>query len=142
MSYSSTSGRGLNRVVGYAFGAVYVLVGLLGFAVTGGADFAGREGGHLLGIFLVNPLANIVHVLVGVLLAAGASRGDAAAGRVNTLVGGVYLLLGVLGLFILSSDLNVLALNIADNLLHFASAALLLAVGLAGARAGTRSARA
>ena len=86
-----------------------------------------------------------MHVGVGVLLAAGASRGDAAAARVNTLVGGVYLVLGVLevlGLFILSSDLNVLALNIADNLLNFASAALLLAVGLAGARAGTRSARA
>ena len=47
------------------------------------------------GLFLVDPLANIVHVGVGVLLAAGASRGDAAAARVNTLVGGVYLVLGV-----------------------------------------------
>jgi hypothetical protein len=142
MSYSSAPARGPNTIVAGAFGAVYLLVGLLGFAVSGGADFACREGGELLGLFMVNPLHNVAHLLIGALLVAGAVRGEALASRVNTLVGGVYLLLGVIGLFILNNDVNVLALNGWDNLLHFGSAAVLLAVGLAGARTGTRDARA
>ncbi|MQA76645.1 MAG: DUF4383 domain-containing protein [Solirubrobacterales bacterium] len=38
---------------------------------------------------------------------------------------------GVVGLLILGSSLNIIALNPADNGLHLASAVLLLAVGLA-----------
>jgi hypothetical protein len=125
--------------VGGAFGAIYLLVGLLGFAVSGGADFAGREGGKLLGLFMVNPLHNIAHLAIGALLLAAAARGEATAARANTLVGGVYLLLGILGLFILTSDANILALNSADNVLHLGSAAVLLAAGLLGARRTTRA---
>lgn len=42
-----------NRIVATVFGAVYLLVGLLGFAVTGGVGFIATEGGLLLGIFAV-----------------------------------------------------------------------------------------
>lgn len=127
-----------NRLLGMVLGAVYVLVGLLGFAVTGGVEFAGAEGEPLLG-FDVNPLHNIVHLLVGVLLLAGAWRGVATAKGVNMLVGAVYLIVGVLGLFILDSGLNILALNHPDNVLHLASAVVLLGVGLAADK-GVRTA--
>lgn len=133
-SMSRGSATGVNRIVGHGFGAVYALVGLLGFAVSGGHDFAGRDGGKLFGLFMVNPLHNVVHLLVAALLIGGAARGEAVAARMNTLVGGVYLLLGVLGLFILDAGVNIVALNGWDNALHFVSAALLLAVGLMGAR--------
>jgi Domain of unknown function (DUF4383) len=123
-----------NRLLGAAFGAVYILVGLLGFTVSGGHGFAATDGGKLLGIFMVNPMHNVVHLLVGALLLAGAAGGELAAARVNTLVGGVYLAVGVVGLFILNSSHNILALNSADNALHFGSAAVLLAVGLAARR--------
>ena len=87
------------------FGAVYVLVGLLGFAFTGFANFAATSDDKLL-LFGVNPLHNIVHLVVG-----------------------------ALGLFINgSSDLNLLNLNQPDNVLHLASAALGLYFGLAGRR--------
>ena len=46
------------------FGAVYVLVGLLGFAFTGFANFAVASDDKLL-LFGVNPLHNIVHLAVG-----------------------------------------------------------------------------
>ncbi|MBA0127119.1 DUF4383 domain-containing protein [Haloechinothrix sp. YIM 98757] len=118
-----------NRVLGALFGAVYVLVGLVGFAVTAGTGFAATEGSHLL-IFEVNPLHNLVHVGVGALLGLAAWRGARYAAGVNGLVGGIYLLVGVLGLFITSSALNLLALNHADNVLHLASAAVLLGVSL------------
>ena len=87
-----------NRLVAVIFGAVYVLVGLLGFAFTGGVGFIATQGGLLLGIFEVNPLHNIAHLLIGAaLLIAGLSNARAAKG-VNITVGAVYLLLGIVGL--------------------------------------------
>ena len=133
-----------NRLLGYVLGAVYLLVGLAGFLVTNDVGFADREGDTLLG-FELNNLHNIVHLLVGAMLLYGASRGVATAKGVNTLVGAVYLLVGIVGLFILDSDANILALNSADNVLHLASAVVLLAVALTQdklvSRDGTRTVR-
>ncbi len=124
-----------NRLLGVVFGAVYLLVGLLGFTVTAGVGFLATEGELLLGIFEVNPFHNVVHLLIGAALLIGGLTGVRAAKVVNLTVGGAYLLVGLVGLFILDSALNILALNAADNVLHFASAVLLLAVGLGAERA-------
>jgi hypothetical protein len=126
-----------NKLVGTVFGAVYLLVGLLGFLVSSNG-FAATTGGKLLGIFQVNPLHNIVHLLIGALLVYGGTRlAEGGAAAINTVVGAVYLVVGVIGLFILSSSANILALDAADNGLHFASAVVLLGVGL-GARSRAR----
>ena len=117
-----------NRLVAAVFGGVYLLVGLLGFVVTGVSNFAGTEGDTLI-VFDVNPLHNIVHLAIGALLLAS-SRSVARAKGANTTVGAVYLLVGVLGLFLVGSGANILALNSADNVLHLASAVLLLGIGL------------
>lgn len=123
-----TSGRSLNQLVALVFGIVYVAVGLLGFAVTGGVGFAETEGRNLI-IFELNPLHNIVHLLIGALLLVG-SRSLASAKAVNIGVGGAYLLVGVLGLVVSGGSANILALNAPDHALHFASALLLLGVGV------------
>jgi hypothetical protein len=120
----------VNRLVATIFGAVYLLVGLLGFAVTGGVDFIATDGGLLLGIFQVNPLHNIAHLLIGAALLIAGLSSIAAARTVNTVVGFVYLLLGIVGFFIVDSALNILALNTADHVLHLASAIVLLGAGL------------
>jgi hypothetical protein len=134
MATSARSGTSatssVNRLLGYVLGAVYLLIGALGFAVTGGVGFAAQDGNTLLG-FEVNPLHNIVHLLVGAVLLLGASRGVAAARSANIAVGGTYLAVGIIGLFILDSSANILALNSADNVLHLVSAAALLGAGLA-----------
>lgn len=127
----------LNRTLGYALGAVYLLVGAVGFGVTAGTGFAAYDGEKLLGIFELNPLHNVVHLLVGALLVAAASQGRTAARAVNTLVGGVYLLVGLVGLFLVDSEANILAINHADNVLHFGSAAALLAAGTVLANRGS-----
>lgn len=119
-----------NRLVGTIFGIVYLLVGAAGFAVTGGVGFAATEGNPLV-IFDVNPLHNIIHLAIGAALLLAARRSVPAARSMNTLVGAVYLLVGVLGLFLVGSAANILALNGADNVLHLASALVLLGVGLA-----------
>ena len=140
---ASTTGRladSPNRLLGTVFGAVYLLVGLIGFAYTGFSEFAGTNTeDKILGIFEVNPLHNIAHLAIGALLVLSARAGAGTAKAANSLVGGVYLLLGVVGLFILDSELNILSLNNADNVLHFASAAVLLGVGVTQDR-GTRTA--
>jgi hypothetical protein len=122
-----------NRLVAVIFGAVYLLVGLLGFTATGDAPFAGPEGGLLLGIFQVNPLHNIAHLLIGAALLIAGIAGVRPAKTVNVIVGAVYLLLGIVGFF-LQGDANFLALNVADHFLHLASAIVLLGVGLAADR--------
>ena len=123
-----------NRLVATIFGAVYLLVGLLGFAFTGGVGFVATQGGLLLGIFEVNPLHNVAHLLIGAaLLIAGLTRA-AAAKAVNTTVGAVYLLLGIVGFFLVGTGANILALNTPDHFLHLASAIVLLGVDLGGGR--------
>ena len=120
-----------NRLVATVFGAVYLLVGLLGFAVTGGVSFIATQGGLLLGLFAVNPLHNVTHLLIGAALLIAGLSSVVAAKSVNTTIGAVYLLLGIVGFFIASSALNILALNTADHFLHLASAIVLLGAGLA-----------
>jgi uncharacterized membrane protein YuzA (DUF378 family) len=118
-----------NRLLSAVFGVVYLLVGLAGFAVTGFSDFAGTSTGDKLIFFEINPLHNIVHLAIGAGLLL-ASRAVATAKAANTLVGAVYLLVGIVGLFILDSSANILSLNAPDNVLHLASAVVLLGVGL------------
>lgn len=128
-----------NRLLATVFGAVYVLVGVLGFAVTGGVDFFATDGGLLLGIFAVNPLHNIAHLLIGAALLIAGLASVPAAKAVNTTVGAVYLLLGIVGFFIASTALNILALNTADHFLHLASAIVLLGAGLAADKTVSRT---
>ena len=127
-----------NRLIATIFGAVYLLVGLLGFFVTSGVGFFATHGANLI-IFAVNPLHNIIHLAIGAGLLIAGLKSVPAAKALNTTVGGVYLLVGVLGLFLLSTPLNIIALNGADNVLHLASAILLLAVGLSQDRVPERS---
>lgn len=130
VSTGGGSPRAVNTLLGFVFGAVYLLIGLVGFAVTGGHSFASRDGGKLLGIFMINPLHNFIHILVGVLLLGAAYAGVRMARSINFLVGAVYLLVGVLGLFLLHTPANILAINQPDNALHLASALLLVVVAL------------
>jgi hypothetical protein len=130
------TGRTVNQTVALAFGAIYTLVGLAGFFVS--ETFAAREDDALLGIFQVNHLHNIVHLLIGVALIAASKRVDTARGA-NLAIGVTYLALGVLGPLITDTALNVVALNSADHVLHLASGALLTAVALlADKKARTR----
>ena len=91
-SDAGTGPRTLNQTLALAFGAVYVLVGVLGFFVSMDVDFAGKEGASLLG-FDVNGLHNIVHLLIGVALVL-ASRTHAAARGANLTIGAVYVKIG------------------------------------------------
>lgn len=109
------------RLFANVFGAVYVAVGLIGFALTGFDGFAATEGPRLL-LFEVNPLHNIVHVLIGVALLAASATGLQMARRSTAVIGAVYAAVGIAGFAVIGTAANILALNVADNLLHLATA--------------------
>ncbi len=121
----------LNQKVGYAFGAIYIVVGILGFFVSD--NFISQEDNRLLGIFMVNHLHNIVHLLIGLALLGASKRHDTARSA-NLAIGATYLLLGVLGPVINGSALDIIALNGADNVLH-----LVLSLGAIGAALASKA---
>lgn len=116
-------------------GAVYTLVGVWGFIQTGFSDFVSPEGPRLLGLFEVNPLHNVVHLLIG--LAGLAMWGRLATARLyGWLLAVGYGAVFLYGLFVAGSQepANFLALNAGDNWLHLFSALAGLAIALWPAR--------
>jgi hypothetical protein len=113
-------------------GLIYLVVGAVGFTVSGAHEFYGHEGGYLVG-FEVNGLHNVVHLAVGLLLVIGAVAGAMASKTLNIVVGVVLLAIGVAGFYV-STSVNVLALNMRDHYLHLISGALLVLVGIAADR--------
>ena len=124
------------------FGWVFVAVGLAGFAATGASmDPNHLTAPRLLGLFPVNVLHNIVHLLFGI--AGLAMARTAATARTYLLVGGaIYLVLWVYGLFIGDNDdsaANFIPLNNADDWLHLLLGIGMIALGLIGGRDTARS---
>lgn len=111
-----------------AIGAAYVLIGVLGFAVSGLDGFASSQGDALV-MFSVNPLLNILNMSMGGLLLRACVRGSSQI-RVVALLGGIgFGVLGAAGLLFLvdSPSANLLALNGADCFLYLGTAILLAA---------------
>jgi hypothetical protein len=129
---SSAASKTPAQIFALAFGAVYLLVGILGFVVTGFDGFASEVYSEELLIFPVNPLHNIVHLAVGALWL-GASSRHATAKQVNLLIGVVYALVAVLGFAGVLKFLAIEGAGSADNWLHVATAVLALYFGTAGA---------
>jgi hypothetical protein len=118
-STAPDAGQKLALVVG----AAYVLVGVLGFFVTGFDHFASPGTDKLLGLFSINPLHNVVHLLIGFGgLALWRTRASARAYGAALVAG--YGVTFVYGLFTAGKDTaaNFLSLNVADNGLHLVSA--------------------
>ncbi len=114
-----------------AVGAVFLLVGLLGFVpgITTNYDaltlYGHESGALLLGVFAVSVLHNIVHLLFGV---AGLAMARTASAARTFLVGGgvIYLVLWIYGMLIAKgSAANFVPVNTADNWLHLG-----LAIGM------------
>ena len=91
-------------------------------------------GVFVAGVFATGAPLAALHLGMAVALAVGALRSDRTARRINVAVGVLLLALGMLGLFVVGTPANVLGLNGADNVLHFAASSGLLATGLGAAR--------
>jgi len=142
MTNVNRAGRSMTTIqrAAQAVGAVFVLVGVLGFVpgITANYEALGAaghgSGALLLGIFQVSVLHNIVHLLFGV---AGILMARTAAQSRNYLVGGgaVYLALWLYGMLIgHDTPGNFIPVNNADNWLHLVLGLGMVALGLALSR--------
>lgn len=132
----STPARARVQIVSGIFGAVFLLVGVLGFVpgITQNLDtimFAGHHSeAALLGLFQVSVLHNVVHLLFGIVGLLGTRSRGLAKGYL--IVGGiVYAVLWIYGLIVpMESMGNFVPLNTADNWLHFVLAVAMVTTGL------------
>ncbi|HEY7463347.1 MAG TPA: DUF4383 domain-containing protein [Candidatus Limnocylindria bacterium] len=114
---------GLNRLVAAIFGVVYLAAGIAGFVT--GSDL-------LFGLFPVNAVHNVVHVVLGAILLWG-MMSTANAVMANRWVGVLLLVLGVLGIFV-DNPLNLVPIGGNDIWLHLASGAILAGVSFMSER--------
>lgn len=112
------------RLAAKIFGAVFLLIGVLGFFPVFTPD------GNLLGIFHVNTLHNLVHLASGVVALIAGFSSARYAKMYFQVFGVVYALVAVLG-FVYgdNSILGLVASNVADTLLHVVIAAAALTLG-------------
>ena len=110
------------RMAAIVIGIVFVIVGVLGFIPN---PIVGPSG-----IFATNTLHDLIHLISGVVLLAGAfsSLGSSMALKI---IGVVYALVAILGFFAVSNGmlLGLIPVNAADQWLHVVLAVVILAAG-------------
>ena len=108
---------------------MYLLVGIVGFFVTGFDNFADNSQHEMLLFFMINPLHNVAHILVGI---AGIvlARTLASARTYGWMLAVLYGALFVYGLIASGQSWDFLNINAADNVLHIATALVGLVIAL------------
>jgi hypothetical protein len=109
------------RLAAIIIGVVFVLVGILGFVPNPLVSATG--------LFTVNTLHNLVHIVSGAVLLAGAytALGSALALKI---IGVIYGVVAILGLIVGPGMLlGLVQINAADNWLHVLLAVVILAAG-------------
>lgn len=110
------------------FGIVLVVIGVLGFVpgIT--------SNGMLLGIFQVDALHNIIHLLTGIIALVVMKKGESAVRTFFKVFGIVYLVVLVVGVLQGDTVLGLFGVNMADHLLHLVIAVVALWYGFKGPR--------
>lgn len=131
----SYAGTAIQKIALIA-GIVFLLVGIAGFipGLTHSTEHLAGAGAHsdahLLGVFQVSVLHNVVHLAFGIAGLIVAAR--ATASRMYLIWGGViYFVVWLYGLFAVGNDqLNILPVNDADNWLHLGLALGMVLLGI------------
>jgi hypothetical protein len=112
--------------ISLVFGIVYLAVGVLGFipGITQSSTMPGQ--GLLLGIFAVNTVHNLAHLVLGAALVWAATTGDNVR-MINKGLAAVFAILVVGSL--VAPVVEGVAINPADTALHLASLLVTAAVG-------------
>ena len=115
------------------FGAVFLLVGLLGFVPALSPEHSDGMR-YLLGLFMVGGIHNAVHLLSGIAAVAAGLSSEKLSKLYFQVFGSVYALVTVIGFVQKDTVLGIFDVNTADNFLHLA-----LAVAIAGIGFGLKS---
>ncbi len=118
------------KTLAMVFGAVFLLIGILGFVP------AATPNDKLLGLFMVGGIHNVIHLLSGVAAIAGAMTSEKAAQLYFRVFGSVYALVTVVGFVQKDTVLGIFSVNPADNFLHLVLAVAILGIGFGVPLAG------
>ena len=122
----------LAQRVGPFFGLLYVTIGILGFFVTGFDNFVQNTGDTLIG-FAINPMHNLVHLLIGAFLIIMCTRPNTAAAEGAVMgVGLFYVVAFVIGT-VSKDNLTIISMygsGDLENFNHLVNGVALLTVGL------------
>ncbi len=110
------------------FGAVFLLVGILGFVPTF-SPLHSDGMRYLLGLFMVGGIHNAIHILSGVAALAGGYSSEKYAQMYFRVFGAVYALVTVIGFIQKDTVLGIFHVNMADNFLHLGLAVAILGIG-------------
>ncbi len=121
----------MNQSVAKLFGVVFILVGVIGFFSGSMNMSTGME----LGLFPVNIVHNLVHILIGV-WGLSAARTPGGATAFCKQAGVLYLLLAILGFIpsIVDALASVVPIGGNDRFLHLALGLILMYFGFMGTR--------
>lgn len=114
-------------------GAAYVAVGIVGFFITGFGNFLADTGDTLLfGFASINPMHNLVHVLIGAFLIAMTRFSTPSTEGALMGVGLFYITAFVIGV-VAPDNLTIISMNGAgdgENLVHIVTGVTALTAGL------------
>jgi len=108
------------KTAAIVLGIILVLFGLLGFVNN-----------PELGVFAAGPGNDIVHIVAGLILLAGAFT-SLGSGMALKIVGVIYAIVAIIGFFMVGADgmlLGFITMNDADKWLHVVVAIVILAAG-------------
>ncbi len=109
------------KTAGLIIGIVFILVGILGFIPNPLVSPTG--------LFMVNTLHNVVHLISGAVILAGVYSFGSALGL--RIIGVVYAIVAILGLVMGGDMILGMAMNMADHWLHVVLAVVILLAGFA-----------
>lgn len=100
-------------------GVVFIILGLIGFVNN-----------PIFGIFGVDAIHNLIHIVAGVLAIVFASKGEAQARTGAMILGVVLAIVTILGFLVGDGKiLGFIATNVASNWLHLVATVVLLILG-------------
>lgn len=110
---------------GKVFGWILLIIGVLGFVPGITTDM------HLLGIFHVDAIHNIIHILTGI-VGIVISKSDMSARKFFRVFGIIYAIVTIVGFVQGTTVLGIFGINMADNILHLVITVVALAIGFGG----------
>jgi hypothetical protein len=114
------------KSLGMLFGLVFLAVGILGFVPGVTKDEM------LLGIFHVNAVHSVIHIVSGAIFLFASMSGAGAARLWFQIFGVIYAIVAVMGLMHMGQDtalFGMMSNNDADTWLHVVLAVVMLAIG-------------
>jgi hypothetical protein len=125
------SGTSLAQRVMPIIGFFYVVIGVVGFFITGFSNFVQNTGDELIG-FSINPFHNLVHLAIGAFLIIMSRQSTSTAEGACLGVGLFYVTAFVIGV-VGGTNLTIISMSGAgdlENFNHLVNGALLLGLGL------------